>query len=133
MKQIRNPANIHPPVAGYVHQIEISGNERLLAISGQVGKKEDGTIPSDSIEQLSIALENLKRNLDAANMEISDLVKVTFYLVGEMDAAARARVFQTWFGDFKPCMMLLFVNSLASPLFKVEIDAWASSDKSNLL
>jgi 2-iminobutanoate/2-iminopropanoate deaminase len=129
MKQFRNPTNIHPPVAGYVHQIEISGNERLLAISGQIGKKEDGTIPDDSIEQLSIALENLKRNLDAAGMEISDLVKVTFYLVGEMDAATRARVLQTWFGDYKPCMMLLFVNSLASPLFKVEIDAWASSEK----
>ena len=128
MKQFRNPANIHPPVAGYVHQIEISGNERLLAISGQIGKKEDGTIPADSIEQLSIALENLKRNLDAAGMEISDLVKVTFYLVGEMDAAARAGVLQKWFGDFKPCMMLLFVSSLASPLLKVEVDAWASRE-----
>ncbi len=30
MKHFRNPANIHPPVAGYTHRIEVSGAERLL-------------------------------------------------------------------------------------------------------
>jgi 2-iminobutanoate/2-iminopropanoate deaminase len=128
LKIFRNPDSIHAPIAAYTHHIEISGPERLLAISGQVGKKQDGTVPSDPIDQLKIALENLKRNLTAADMDITDLVKVTFYLVGDMDPAARADVLRTFFDGYKPCMMLLFVSSLASPIYKVEIDAWASSE-----
>ena len=91
MKTFRNPSNIHAPVAGYVHQIEISGPQRWLVISGQVGKREDGTLPSDPVEQLQAALENLKRNLEAAGMKKTDLIKVTFYLAGEMEAQKRGR------------------------------------------
>ena len=129
MKIYRDPENIHAPIAAYTHQIEISGPERLLAISGQVGRRPDGTIPNDAVEQLEIALKNLKFNLDAAGMEISDLVKVTFYLAGEMDTAGRSKTLTAFFNGYKPCMMLLYVNALATPALKVEIDAWASSDK----
>ena len=45
MKEFRNPEDIHEPVGAYTHQIEIRGNERLLVISGQVGMREDGTVP----------------------------------------------------------------------------------------
>ena len=89
MKEYRNPPNVHQPIAAYTHQIEVSGPERLLILSGQVGMKEDGTVPDDPIEQLDIALDNLCRNLRAANMDVQDILKLTFYLVGEMDAARR--------------------------------------------
>lgn len=128
MKEYRNPANVHPPVASYMHQIEIRGHERLLVLSGQVGMREDGTLPDDPIEQLEVALENLERNLDAAHMRIQDLLKVTIYLVGEVDAVRRREVMASRLKDYKPCMTLLFVSSLANPAYKVEIDAWASSE-----
>lgn len=47
MKSFRNPQNVHQPLAGYTHQIEISGCERMLILSRQVGMKEDGTVPED--------------------------------------------------------------------------------------
>lgn len=128
MKQYRNPSNIHPPIAGYVHQIEISGPERLLVVSGQVGIKDDGTVPEDPIEQLKITLDNLERNLLAADMKVTDLVKLTFYLVGDMDAEERKKVLQDWFGDFKPCMMLMYVSALAAPQYRVEVEAMASHE-----
>ena len=127
MKTYRNPPNVHLPVAAYTHQIEIRGPERLLVLSGQVGMREDGTVPDDPIEQLEIALENLRRNLQAADMDVRDLLKVTFYLVGEMDAARRRAAIAAVLGDHQPCMTLLFVASLANPIYRVEIDAWASS------
>jgi 2-iminobutanoate/2-iminopropanoate deaminase len=43
MKEYRNPPNVHEPIAAYTHQIEISSPEHLLVLSGQVGKKENGT------------------------------------------------------------------------------------------
>lgn len=66
MKIARNPQNIHPPVAPYVHQIEVTGPQRWLTLSGQIGMIADGSIPEDAIAQLKIALENIKRNLDSA-------------------------------------------------------------------
>ena len=127
MKEYRNPPNVHQPIAAYTHQIEVSGPERLLILSGQVGMKEDGTVPDDSIEQLDIALDNLCRNLRAANMDVPDILKLTFYLVGEMDAARRRELIASRLKGHKPCMTVLFVASLASPIYKVEIDARASS------
>jgi 2-iminobutanoate/2-iminopropanoate deaminase len=127
MKEYRNPQDVHEPVAAYTHQIEIRGAERMLVLSGQIGRKEDGSVPEDSIEQLDVALENLLRNLRAANMEVGDLVKLTFYLVGDMDAGKRRDVIDARLKEHKPCMTLLYVSALAGPAYKVELDAWASS------
>jgi 2-iminobutanoate/2-iminopropanoate deaminase len=129
MKQYRNPGNVHQPLAAYSHQVEISGPERQLILSGQVGMAEDGSVPEDPIEQLAVALENIRRNLQAADMDIGDIVKLTFYLVGEMDTARRRAVTAGWLQGHQPCMTTLFVAALASPTYKVEIDAWASSAK----
>ncbi len=60
MKTYRNPDNIHPPLAAYSHQIELDASERLLVLWGQIGMHQDGTIPSDPIEQLKITLENIR-------------------------------------------------------------------------
>jgi enamine deaminase RidA (YjgF/YER057c/UK114 family) len=126
MKEFRNPQNIHEPVGSYVHQIEIKGNERMLVISGQVGMKEDGTVPEDPLEQLGLAFENIRRNLQAANMDVKDLIKVTWYLVGEFDPAKRREVILSKLQGHKPCSTLIHVAALASPVYRVEIDAWAS-------
>ncbi len=129
MKTYRNPANVHKPVAAYTHQIEISGPERLLILSGQVGRKEDGTLPEDPIEQLDVAMENLIRNLQAADMDVTDLVKLTFYLVGEIDGAKRREVLDARLKGHQPCMTLVYVAGLATPAYRVEVDGWASKEE----
>jgi len=126
MKEFRDPQNVHAPLGGYSHQVEIKGNERMLVLSGQVGMKEDGTIPDDPMEQIDVALENIFRNLRAANMDVKDIVKLTYYLVGEMDAAKRRELVASKLHGHKPCSTLLYVVRLATPAIKVEIDAWAS-------
>ena len=126
MKEFRNPQNIHAPLGSYSHQIEVKGNERLLVLSGQVGMRQDGTVPEDPLEQIDVAFENISRNLRAAGMEVSDLVKITYYLVGEIDTAKRREVVLSKLQGNQPCSTLLFVAGLASPIYKVEIDAWAS-------
>lgn len=125
MKEFRNPADIHAPVGSYSHQIEVS-HERMLLISGQVGMRQDGTIPDDPYEQIDLAFENVLRNLRAANMDIQDLIKITYYLVGEFDTAKRREIVLAKLQGHQPCSTLLYVAALASPQFRVEIDAWAS-------
>ena len=126
MKEFRNPQNIHTPLGQYSHQIEITGNERMLVLSGQVGMREDGSVPEDALEQIDVAFENIFRNLQAANMDVKDIVKLTYYLVGEIDTAKRRELIASKLQGHQPCSTLLYVAALAAPVYKVEIDAWAS-------
>lgn len=126
MKEFRNPQNVHQPIGFYTHQVEIKGNERMVVLSGQVGMREDGTVPDDPIEQIVVAFENIFRNLQAAHMDMSDIIKLTFYLVGEIDTTKRRELVAAKLQGHKPCSTLVYVAALASPVYKVEIDAWAS-------
>jgi len=126
MKEFRNPQDIHQPLGGYSHQIEITGNERMLVLSGQVGMRQDGTVPEDPLEQIDIALENIFRNLRAANMDVKDIIKLTYYLVGEINTTKRRELVASRLQGHQPCSTLLYVAALAVPILRVEIDAWAS-------
>lgn len=126
MKQPRNPDTVHAPLGRYVHQVEVTGESHVLFLAGQVGMRTDGSIPDDPVEQLGVALENVLRNLEAAGYEPTDLVKLTTYVVGEMDAAGRRAQLDRLLGSHVPTSTLVFVAALASPAYKVEVDAWAT-------
>ena len=123
----RNPETVHPPVGPYSHQVELPPGGRHLALSGQIGMHRDGKIPSSAAEQLELALVNVVRNLEAAGMTASDLVKLTFLLVDEIDAPTRGGVIANVLGEHQPAMTLVYVARLAAPPLKVEVDAWAYS------
>jgi 2-iminobutanoate/2-iminopropanoate deaminase len=125
MKTPRNPESIHAPLGRYVHQIEVTGENRILFLSGQLGIHPDGSLPEDAIGQLAVALENILRNLEAAGFEPSDLVKITTYAVGEIDPAGRRAVMDRLLGPHVTTSTLVFVAALAAPQYKVEVDAWA--------
>ncbi len=91
MKRFQNPETVHAPVAAYSHQVEIREAKRWLVLSGQIGMRADGSLPEDPIEQFRVALDNIHKNLAAAGMEISDVVKLTIYLVGEIDTVQTPR------------------------------------------
>ncbi|MEK4627381.1 MAG: RidA family protein [Solibacillus sp.] len=125
MKISRNPDTIHNPVAPYVHQIEVIGPNRWLNLSGQLGMRIDGTVPENPLEQLKLALENVNKNLEAAEMEIKDLTKMVFYFVGDFEVEQRRKIIGDFLGEHLPCTTMMYVVALAAPSFKVEIDAWA--------
>ena len=124
MKHARSPASIHPPLAGYSHQIEVDGG-RWLVLSGQVGMSVDRAVPEAASDQFALALDNVIANLDAAGMTAHDLVKLTFYLTEEIAPERRGAILAERLGADAPCMTLLYVAGLASPALKVEVDAWA--------
>jgi 2-iminobutanoate/2-iminopropanoate deaminase len=128
VKTSRNPQTVHTPVASYSHGIEISGHQRWLVLSGQVGISPDGTLPADPVQQFEIALANINRNLQAASMQIADVVKLTLYIVGETNPAKRREILSLWLKGHQPCMTLVYVSALANPDIRVEIDALACSE-----
>ncbi len=86
----------------------------------------DGTVPEDALEQIEVAFENILSNLRAANLDVNDIIKLTYYLVGEIDATKRRELVASKLDGHQPCSTLLYVAGLASPVYKVEIEAWAS-------
>jgi 2-iminobutanoate/2-iminopropanoate deaminase len=122
----RNPDSIHPPLGAYSHQVELGAGSRLLVLAGQVGKTADGLVPEDPIDQAKVALENVRHNLEAAGLGVEDVVKLTWYVVGTIDAQRRREVLMAWLGDHRPASTFLYVAGLASPEYKVEIDALAA-------
>jgi enamine deaminase RidA (YjgF/YER057c/UK114 family) len=124
-KTPRNPETVHAPIAGYTHQIEVTGEPRWLVLSGQIGQRPSGEVPQDPVDQLAVALENLDAQLEAAGMGVADLVKVTLYLAGEFDTDRRREVLTKWSQGHRPCMTVLHVSALAAPEYHVEVDAWA--------
>jgi 2-iminobutanoate/2-iminopropanoate deaminase len=126
MKEFRNPQNVHQPLGLYSHQVEVSGNERLLVLSGQVGMRVDGTIPEDQIEQLEVIFENILLNLEAANMSAKDILKLNYYVVGEMDHVKRRAIITSKIGEHRPCSTFIYVAGLVSPVYKVEVEALVS-------
>ncbi|MED0673026.1 RidA family protein [Aneurinibacillus aneurinilyticus] len=128
MKKSRNPETIHKPVASYVHQIEVTGPNKWLTLSGQLGMEVDGAVPNDPLEQLQLALDNIRRNLEAANMNVEDLTKMVFYLVGDFNADKRRKIIGDFLGEHLPCTTMIYVVALAAPVFKVEVDAWACKE-----
>jgi enamine deaminase RidA (YjgF/YER057c/UK114 family) len=87
----------------------------------------DGRLPDDPAAQLELALDNVLRNLEAAAMDVGDLVKLTRYLVSPIDPARRSAVLAGRLGGHEPCMTLVYVAGLASPAIKAEVDACASA------
>jgi 2-iminobutanoate/2-iminopropanoate deaminase len=111
-----------------MYQIEVTGPQRWLTLSGQIGMEKDGTVPEEPLAQMKLALENIRKNLESANMEIQDLTKLVFYCVGEMNADQRKQIISDFLGDHLPCTTLIYVVALAAPTLKVEIDAWACKE-----
>ncbi|MBC6973006.1 RidA family protein [Bacillus sp. Xin] len=128
MKKSQNPETVHKPVAPYVHQIEVTGPNKWLTLSGQLGIEIDGMVPDDPLEQLQLALDNIRRNLEAANMNVGDLTKMVFYLVGDFNTDKRRKIIGDFLGEHLPCTTMIYVVALAAPVFKVEVDAWACKE-----
>jgi enamine deaminase RidA (YjgF/YER057c/UK114 family) len=69
------------PSAPTYHQgMEVANASRLLFVSGQIPAAVDGSVPESFEEQSRFAWQNLVAQLQAANMTLDNLVKVTIFL-----------------------------------------------------
>jgi enamine deaminase RidA (YjgF/YER057c/UK114 family) len=119
------PDRVHPPIAGFHHQAEVR-SPCWLVLSGQFGIRPGGHVPDDSIEQLAIALENVRWNLFAGDLQVRNVVKLTIYLVGDVDMDRLRAELARWLGRHEPTVSILFVAGLVGPSFRVQVDALAA-------
>lgn len=121
-----NAPDVHPPAGHYSHSVEVRGPARLVMLAGQIGMRLDGSVPDDPYEQLDVAFENVARTLRAHGLGLADVVKVTYYHVDRLDRERRLATILAHLGDHKPISTLVYVAGLAAPVYKVEVEVWAS-------
>lgn len=126
MAKLHNPQTIADPLGTYSHGVEVPPNARWLHVAGQIGLRKDGTLPASVEEQTEVAWQNIVAILAAAEMKVTDLVKITQYLT-RLDhfpryAATRAK----FLAGHRPASTGLIISSLVKPEYLVEVEAVAA-------
>lgn len=122
-----NPGGIMPPFNNaYSHGIVIPANARVLHTAGQIGARADGSV-SDRIEdQAEQVWLNLLAILQGAGMGVSDIVKLTAYVVGEQNYPAYAAARSRHIGEHKPASTAICVPRLLKPEWLLEVELIAA-------
>jgi enamine deaminase RidA (YjgF/YER057c/UK114 family) len=122
-----DPAEIAPPFSSYSHTALVPPGADVLHISGQVGVRPDGVLPTDVGAQAEQAFRNVLACLSAHDMGPEHLVKLNSYLVRAEDVGALRAARIAVLGDaFRPASTLAVISALASPDWLVEIEAIAA-------
>jgi enamine deaminase RidA (YjgF/YER057c/UK114 family) len=113
---------------GFSQAVDLAGTEHVLLCSGQTGIGDDGAPPktTDMGEQVRIAMENLGTVLHAANMDYSNIVKLTIFTTDVDEYLGAAGAMPDVMASNLPAMTLIGVTRLAYPELKVEIEAIAA-------
>ena len=94
--------------------------------SGQVGPADDKGAEVKGVEaQTRQTLENVKNILEIAGSSLSDVVKVTVFLVDIGDFARMNEVYRSYFPQDPPARSTVVVAALAKPDWLVEIECIA--------
>lgn len=124
-----DPFPVQEPYHGiYAHGVETRAGARLLHVSGQIGLAPDGTLADDFRGQCHQALDNVAAVLASAGMELSDIVKMSFFLVRPEDMDDLVAVRKERLDGVRPAITTLFVSGLVSPDWLVEVEVTASAD-----
>ena len=123
MAKAINPSDIMAPFNNaYHHGVEVPAGGRTLYVSGQVGMAKDGSVADGMTAQSEIVWQNLSAILRDADMDISNIVKMTAYVVGIENFADYAKV-RTKYLDGHVCASTgLGVAALIVPELLVEVE-----------
>ena len=111
-----NPPSLMKPV-GFSHAFEVKSG-RVLFIAGQVAKDAAGEVigNGDLVAQFRQVCDNLRTVVTAAGGQLTDVVKLTIYVIDTDDYKKRVReigaVYREYFGKHFPAMTLVGARDL---------------------
>ena len=84
-----------------------------------------GTISEDVVEQTEQIFRNIDVALREAGASITDVVRVTYYLLDAATIEAVGPVLKHWLDEARPAATAIVVAGLVDPRMKIEIEATA--------
>ncbi len=122
---LHNPGSVPAPQGRYTQALEVSGGARLLFISGQVGIAPDGSVPPTFDEQCRLVYQNIVNLLEAADMDVTHLVKLTAFLTEPEQARRHGEIRAEFLGDHRIASTAVVVRTLLNPAWLLEVEAIA--------
>ncbi|MFN3641903.1 MAG: RidA family protein [Gemmobacter sp.] len=125
--QALTPPTLFPPFARYSHGIAAPA-ARIVATSGQLGIRPDGSVPADAREQADLCFAALAAILAAAGLGPADVIRLNAYVTDRAHMPAYMAARDAWLAavDPPPASTLVIVGGFTRPEFKVEVEALAA-------
>lgn len=124
--KIVNPPSMFAPVGPYSHGIALLSPTRWLISSGTMGLDRNGRAPEGIDAQLEAAWANLKAILAEADMDVTNIVKVTTFLADRSLRGPATAYRAAMLGDHKPAVTTMVAGLLQDDwLIEIEIVAAA--------
>ena len=120
MAEIR-PADIAAPAANYAHAVLTESPTRWLHTSGVVPVSPDGSTPESLAGQATQVWANITAILRDAEMQPSDIVSVTTYVVVGEDLAPVMASRDLVLVGHRAASTLVTVPALARPEWRMEV------------
>jgi enamine deaminase RidA (YjgF/YER057c/UK114 family) len=131
-KEFITPANMMAPI-GYSHIAKVNRGS-IVYLAGQVSGDASGKLvgEGDFEAQTEQVYRNIKTAVEAAGGTMRDIIKLTIYILAEVDTAElpKMRVIRDRYINVEnpPASTLIFINRLARPGWLIEIEAVAALD-----
>ena len=111
------------------HLVFLSGVTAAAVYHSHPHRAEEFDLPASMEAQAVLAMENLKKTLEAAGCSLTDLVSATRYLTDVNEQDDLNRVWARYLGGHLPTTTTVEVSRLAThPRCKLEISAIAVAD-----
>lgn len=131
---VSDPEGLAPPPVGVYHHVAVSTGTRQVHVAGQIGTDATGELVAEDLAgQVAQAYRNVVTALGSVGAGVSDLVRLTFYVVdwspekfGEFMAGMQAA--SSELGASGAPASLIGVEILFQPGVLVEIEATAVVD-----
>ena len=120
-----NAESAPKPVGPYSQALEVTEAKRFLFISGQIPESLTGDDPVDFDSQAKLTWQNVIAQLEAADMTVKNLVKVTTYLSSREYRVANREVRDAILGDHLPALTIIIAGIFEEEWF-IEIEAIAA-------
>lgn len=79
---VSNPEGLAPPPAGVYSHVAVATGSRQVYVAGQIGTDATGELVADDLAgQVAQAYRNVVTALSSAGAGVTDLVRLTFYVV----------------------------------------------------
>ncbi|HJZ34347.1 MAG TPA: RidA family protein [Hyphomicrobiaceae bacterium] len=125
IEQLAAKSVFDPPT--YTQTMKVTGAESILFISGQVAYDAKGqpAHPGDFAAQARAVYSAVKAQVEAGGGTLSNVVKLTTYLVDIRHRNELAAIREEFFGKKAPASTLVGVSALALPGWLIEVEAIA--------
>ncbi len=122
-----NPAELFPQYRNYSHAVEVSGDSRLLFISGLNGYLPDGkTMPDSFEEQGEIIWKYIGTILKSAGMTYDNIISLRTYLASPEYDGPNVKLRMKYLGNNHPASTVICCQLLESK-WKLEIEVVAAT------